>query len=98
MKGLTFRSEVSMDLASTRDRLFKDAYFYSEYDKADKNYISRSMNRAQTMRYENTLTYRNELASTASRRSVGQTTEEYNTTSSAVPAPRSSTPRPTTGI
>ena len=77
MKGLTFRSEVSMDLASTRDRLFKDAYFYSEYDKADKNYISRSMNRAQTMRYENTLTYRNDWGKHSFSAMVGQTTEEY---------------------
>ncbi len=77
VKGLTFRSEVSMDLASTRDRLFKDAYFYSEYDKADKNYISRSMNRAQTMRYENTLTYRNDWGKHSFSAMVGQTTEEY---------------------
>lgn len=78
VKGLTFRSEVSMDLASTRDRLFKDAYYYSDYDKADKNYISRSMNRAQTMRYENTLTYRNDWGKHSFSAMVGQTTEEYN--------------------
>jgi len=78
VKGLTFRSEVSMDLASTRDRLYKEAYNYSDYDKADKNYISRSMNRAQTMRYENTLTYRNDWGRHSFSAMVGQTTEEYN--------------------
>ncbi len=78
IKGLTFRSEVSMDLASTRDRLYKEKYHYSDYDMADKNFISRSMNRAQTMRYENTLTYRNDWGKHSFSAMVGQTTEEYN--------------------
>lgn len=78
VKGLTFRSEVSMDLANTRDRLYKDAYEYSDFDSATKNYISRSMNRAQTMRYENTLTYRNDWGKHSFSAMVGQTTEEYN--------------------
>lgn len=78
VKGLTFRSEVSMDLSHTMSRLFKDAYQYSDYDKADKNYISRSLNRAQTMRYENTLNYSAVWGKHSFSALVGQTTEEYN--------------------
>lgn len=78
VKGLTFRSEVSMDLANGMNRTFKDKYYYSDYDKNDKNFISRSMSRAQTMRYDNILTYNGEWGKHSLTAMVGQTTEQYN--------------------
>ena len=78
IKGLTFRSEVSMDLANGMNRTFKDKYYYSDYDKNDKNFISRSMSRAQTMRYDNILTYNGEWGKHSLTAMVGQTTEQYN--------------------
>ena len=67
-----------MDLTNTMSRTFKDQYEYSSYDKNEKNFISRSMSRAQTMRYENTLTYMHDWGKHSLTAMVGQTTEEYN--------------------
>ena len=78
LKGVTFRSEVSMDLSYVNHRLYKDSYQYSDYDKADKNFIERSLTRYQTMRYENTLNYRGDWGKHSFTAMVGQTTEEYN--------------------
>lgn len=78
VKGLTFRSEVSMDLANGMNRTFKEKYYYSDYDKNDKNFISRSMSRAQTMRYDNILTYNGSWGKHSLTAMVGQTTEQYN--------------------
>lgn len=76
VKGLTFRSEVSMDLANTNHRLFKDKYYYSDNDKADNNFLERSLSRAQTMRYDNVLTYNGEWGKHSLSAMVGQTTEQ----------------------
>ena len=78
LKGLRLHSEVSMDLTNTMSRTFMDQYEYSSYDKNEKNFISRSMSRAQTMRYENTLTYMHDWGKHSLTAMVGQTTEEYN--------------------
>lgn len=78
VKGLTFRSEVSMDLANGMNREFKEKYYYSDYDKNDKNFISRSMSRALTMRYDNLLTYNGEWGKHSLTAMVGQTTEQYD--------------------
>lgn len=77
IKGLTFRSDVAMDLNNYHNRLFKDKYFHSDYDKQDKNYISHSMGRHHTIRYENTLTYLGEWGKHSLSAMVGQTTEQY---------------------
>ncbi|MDE6857661.1 MAG: hypothetical protein K2J33_02860, partial [Alistipes sp.] len=77
VKGLTFRSEVSMDLAYNRNREFKEAYFHSNYDKMDKNFLSSSMERYLTMHYDNTLTYRGDWGRHSLTAMVGQTTEEW---------------------
>lgn len=78
VKGLVFRSEVSMDLANGMNRTFKEKYYHSDYDKQDKNFVSRSMSRAQTMRYDNVLTYSGEWGKHSLTAMVGQSTEEYN--------------------
>lgn len=78
VKGLTFRSEVSMDLAYNRDREFKDQYHHSEYDKMDKNFISSSITRYCTMTYNNTLTYHGDWGRHSLTAMVGQSTQEWN--------------------
>lgn len=78
VKGLTFRSDVSLDLTNTRHRLFKSKYQYSEYDKNDKNFIERNMARYSTVIVENTLTYSREIKKHSFSAMVGQTSEEYN--------------------
>lgn len=77
MKGLVWRSDVSMDLTNTRHRLFKDAYQYSDFDKMDKNFIERSEGRYCTIMVENTLTYSREIKKHSFSAMVGQTTEQY---------------------
>lgn len=78
VKGLTFRSEVSMDLVNGMSRTFKEKYYYSDYDKNDKNFISRSMERGLTMRYDNVLTYNGTWGKHSLTAMVGQTTEQYD--------------------
>lgn len=77
VKGLLFRSDVSMDLTNTRHKLFKEAYKHSDYDKADKNFIESSTGRYQTIIVENTLTYSGDAGKHSYSAMVGQTTEQY---------------------
>ncbi len=78
IKDLTLRSSVSMDLSNVRDRLFKYAYRYSDYDRSDKNFISASMTRYSTIIFENILTYSKNAGRHSFTGMVGQTTEEFN--------------------
>lgn len=77
LKGLVLRSDVSMDLTNTRHKSFKDAYEYSDYDKAEKNFIESSVGRYQTMMVENTLTYSRDIKKHSFSAMIGQTTEQY---------------------
>ncbi len=76
VKGLTFRSEVSMDLAYNRDRSFRDQYYVSSYDQMEKNFISSSIERYMTMHYDNTLTYRGDWDKHSLTAMIGQSTEQ----------------------
>lgn len=78
VKGLVWRSDVSMDLSHVRSKLFKDSYEYSSFDKADKNYLSSSMSRYCTFMLENTLTYSRDIKKHSFSVMAGQTSEEYN--------------------
>ncbi|MCD8313955.1 MAG: TonB-dependent receptor [Bacteroidales bacterium] len=78
IKGLTFRSDCSLDLTFNRYRLFDAAYEYSSYDKMEKNFISRSMTRYSTVIVENTLTYARDIKKHSFSAMVGQTTEQYS--------------------
>ena len=77
VKGLLWRSDVSLDLTNTRHRLFKDAYKYSDYDKMDKNFLEKSTGRYQTVIVENTLTYARDIRKHSFSVMAGQTTEQY---------------------
>ena len=77
LKGLVWRSDVSMDLTNTRHKTFKDSYIYSDYDKMDKNFIESSVGRYQTVMVENTLTYSGEIKKHSFSAMVGQTLEQY---------------------
>lgn len=78
IKGLTFRSDVSLDLTNTRSKLYKSKYEYSSYDKAEKNFISSSMARYSNIGVENTLTYTKDIKKHSFSAMVGQIMEEYN--------------------
>ena len=78
LKGLVWRSDVSMDLTNTRHRLFKESYELSQYDKMDKNFIERSMGRYCTLIAENTLTWMKDFGRHSINIMGGQTIEEYN--------------------
>ncbi len=78
IEGLTFRSQVSANLLTTTNRNFSDAYYISDYDKRDKNFLSSDMGRYNDVFYENTLTYARRLGKHNFSVMVGQTTEEYD--------------------
>lgn len=77
LKGLTFRSSVSMDQLANTSRTFQEKYLHSDYDKADKNFISSNMSQSRNMFYENILTYAYEKDLHRFSAMVGQTTEEF---------------------
>jgi len=78
IKGLTFRSDLSMDLANNSSKLFKNAYEYSAYDKMDKNFFTSNMSRYSTIINENTLTYKNTIGKHDFSIMGGETTQEFN--------------------
>jgi TonB-dependent starch-binding outer membrane protein SusC len=78
VKGLTLRSDVSMDLANNTSKLFKYAHEYSSYDLLEKNFFSSSMSHYSTIIYENTATYAQKIGKHDFSMLLGQTTQEYN--------------------
>lgn len=78
IKGLTIRSDLSMDLANNTSKLFKNAYEYSAYDKMDKNFFTSSMSRYSTIINENTVTYKNTIGKHDFSILGGETTQEFN--------------------
>lgn len=78
IKGLLWRTQVSLDLLLNRNRSFKEKYEHSSYDKAEKNYISSSITRSSTFGEETTLTYSKTIGRSDFSIMAGQTLEEYN--------------------
>ena len=78
LKGLVWRSDVSMDLTNTRHKLFKEAYKLSSYDKTDKNFLESSTGRYCTLIAENTLTWMRDFGKHSINLMAGQTVEQYN--------------------
>ena len=78
IKGLTIRSDVSMDKGYSSDKLFKYNYMYSAYDRMDKNYFTSSMTRYSTIINENTITYNKKIGKHDFTFLGGQTTQEVN--------------------
>jgi TonB-linked SusC/RagA family outer membrane protein len=79
MKGLTFRSDVSMDLSNGSSKLYKPAYLISAYDKSKTNFLASSLSQYQTIIYENTLTYNTKLTKKDELTVLlGTTTQEFN--------------------
>lgn len=77
-KHFTFRSALSFDHAYVRDRMFKEAYEYSSYDKSDLNFLQSSVTRYSTLILENTLNYNKTYGKHSVSAMLGQTAEEYN--------------------
>lgn len=78
IKGLTWRTDVSMDLTNNRHRSFKEAYVISNFDKMDKNFIEKSMSRYSTVIGESTLTWMHDFGKHSVNVMGGATMEEYN--------------------
>jgi len=78
VKGFIFRSALSFDHSYVRDRLFKEAYEYSSYDKSELNFLSSSIMRYSTMILENTLTFNKTFGKSSLSAMLGQTAEEFN--------------------
>ncbi len=78
IKELTIRSTVSLDYSIAEDKLFKEAYEYSSFDKMDKNYLSSSIYRYMTLMEETTATYANDWGKHNFSAMIGQSVEQYN--------------------
>ena len=78
LKGLTFRSDLSLDLTNTRHKSFSDKYRYSVYDGRDENFVESNMVRFSTLMLENTLTYTRDIGKHSFSAMVGQTLEQYD--------------------
>jgi TonB-linked SusC/RagA family outer membrane protein len=78
IKHLTFRSDVSADITTTRDRNYTPKYELSTYDKSENNFLSTSMNRYSTVIWNNVLTYARTIKDHDFSIMVGQTGEEYD--------------------
>lgn len=78
LKGLTLRSAYSFDYKIGMNRSFGDAYEVSAFDKREKNFLSRDLNRTYNYTVENILTYANKLGKHDFSIMAGQTTEEYS--------------------
>ncbi len=76
VKGLTIRPSISMDYTINRYRLFKNSYDYSSYDSSAKNFLSRSLSRANTLLEETTITYAKEIGKHSFSVMAGQTWQE----------------------
>ncbi len=78
IKGLKLRSSLSLDNSINRSRSFGNAYAYSNYDKREKNYVSSSVTRYNTLLEETTLTYQKEIGKHNFSVMAGQTWQQYD--------------------
>ncbi|MDR1592532.1 MAG: TonB-dependent receptor [Prevotellaceae bacterium] len=95
VRGLLMRSALSMDLSNARNREFKDAYRYSDYNPSDKNFLTASMARYCRMMWENTVTYSREIRKHNFTVLAGQSVEEYNENSISGSGAKILDPKPT---
>lgn len=78
MKGLMFRSAISMDLSNVSDKLYKKSYEYSSFDQSKDNFISSSMLKYKTITVENILNFNKDFGKHGISAMIGQTLEEFN--------------------
>ena len=78
IEGLVWKTSLSTDFALARQRDYQSSYVYSSYDKSDKNFLTSSMARSNTLLEETTLTYAREMGKHNFSVMVGQTWSEYN--------------------
>lgn len=75
---LTFRSSFAFDYRWNMNKLFKDAYEVSSFDKIDKNFLSTEWQRYYNWTVDNILTYARTIGKHDFSIMAGQSTEEYN--------------------
>jgi len=78
VKGLTIRSDISMDKGYTSDKLYKNSYLYSSFDRMDKNFFTSTLSQYSTVINENTISYNLKEGKHDFTLMGGQTTQEYN--------------------
>lgn len=78
LKGLTIRPSISVDYALNSNRSFMGPNTYTSYNYSEKNFISSSMEKYQTLLEELTITYARTIEKHNFSVMVGQTWSEYN--------------------
>ena len=76
--GLTIRPSISVDFALNNDRAFTYPNTYTSYNYTDKNFVSTSMAKYQTLLEDLTITYAKKIDKHSFSVMVGQTWSEYN--------------------
>ena len=77
VKGLTIRPSISMDLANNNDSEFKYAYYTSNNDHFERDFMSRGYNHYLTWINDNVVTYDKEINKHHFTIMVGESMEQY---------------------
>lgn len=78
IKGLTWKTSISMDYQLNRNRSFTYPNTYTSYNYSEDNYISSSMGRTCQLIEETTLTYARQIEKHSFSVMAGQTWSELN--------------------
>lgn len=78
IEGLTIRPSISVDFALNSDRTFTWPNTYTSYNYTEKNFISSSLTKYQTLLEDLTITYAKKIDKHSFSVMVGQTWSEYN--------------------
>ena len=78
IEGLTIRPSISVDFALNSDRAFTWPNTYTSYNYTEKNFISSSLTKYQTLLEDLTITYAKKIDKHSFSVMVGQTWSEYN--------------------
>ena len=76
--GLTIRPSISVDYAINSDRNYTGANTYTSYNYSEKNFLSSSIAKYQTLLEDLTITYAKTIDKHSFSVMVGQTWSEYN--------------------
>lgn len=77
-KGFSYRTDISYDEITKKNREYKDQHSTSSKDYQDMNFLSRDLSNASTFMWENIINYNTEFKDHSLNLMAGQTVEEYN--------------------
>ena len=78
IKNLQFRSSLGIDFANNEDKVFKEAFEYSTFDKQNKNFLSIDKKFYRTFMWDNILTYSKTIGKHSFSAMGGQTGQEWS--------------------